>query len=134
MWLFVGGLGVGLAMMPNTVTGMNSVPGRYVAQASAIRSLNRQIAGAFGTAILASLLTAQIGTLGTRAVQATPHLVAGYNMLFSIAMWSIVAALLCALLLPGKAASLELQEQRRREEALADDDTPDADRQWELMD
>ncbi len=47
-WLFMGGFGVGLAMMPNTVIAMNSVHGRYVAQASAVRSLNRQVAASFG--------------------------------------------------------------------------------------
>ena len=118
LWLFVGGLGVGLGMMPNTVVGMNSVPGRYVAQASAVRSLNRQLAGAFGIAVLASLLTARIGTVGVVAREASPRLIAGYNVLFDVAMWTIVCAMLLSLLLPGRTGSLELQERRRHDQGF----------------
>ena len=115
LWLFVSGLGVGLAMMPNTVTAMNSVHGRYLAQASAMRSLNRQLAGAFGTAVLASILTARIGPIGSHAGRPTPQLVDGYNLLFLIGMGLLIAALACATHLPGKAATLALQEERRHD-------------------
>jgi EmrB/QacA subfamily drug resistance transporter len=118
-WLFVGGIGVGLAMMPNTVIAMNSVHGRYVAQASAVRSLNRQIAASLGTAILASILAGRIGAIGAHTGHPTPHLVAGYNDLFIVAMYFTIAALVCACWLPGKAAARALQEERRREGPVA---------------
>jgi DHA2 family multidrug resistance protein len=118
-WLFLGGLGVGLALMPNTVIAMNSVHGRYVAQASAVRSLNRQIAGALGTAALASLLASRIGGIGAHAGQPVPSAVAGYNDLFIVAMFVTLAALGCAVGLPGKRAARALQEERRREGPVA---------------
>ncbi len=114
-WLFVGGVGAGLSMMPNTVAGMNSVASRFVAQASAIRSLNRQLAGAFGTAILASFLASRIGPIGSHAGHPTAHTIAGYNDLFILGMWLLVAAFALALFLPGKRQMLAMQEDRRRE-------------------
>jgi DHA2 family multidrug resistance protein len=119
LWLFLGGLGVGLAMMPNTVIAMNSVHGRYVAQASAVRSLNRQIAASLGTAVLASVLASRIGVIGSHAGKPTPHVLAGYNDLFLIAMYLTIAAIGCALWLPGKHAARALQEERRREGPVA---------------
>jgi EmrB/QacA subfamily drug resistance transporter len=114
-WLFLGGFGVGLAMMPNTVIAMNSVHGRYVAQASAVRSLNRQVAASFGTAILASILASRIGAIGSHAGKPTPAALAGYNDLFIIAMVFAIAAFVCAFWLPGKRGAHALQEERRRE-------------------
>jgi DHA2 family multidrug resistance protein len=119
LWLFVGGLGVGLSMMPNTVIAMNSVHGRYVAQASAVRSLNRQIAASLGTAVLASVLASRIGVIGSHAGKPTPHVLAGYNDLFLIAMYFSIAAFVCALGLPGKRGAQALQEERRREGPVA---------------
>jgi DHA2 family multidrug resistance protein len=120
LWLFVGGLGAGLAMMPNTVAGMNSVSSRLVAQASAVRSLNRQLAGAFGTAILASFLTSRNGPIGSHAGHATASAVAGYNDLFILGMWVLVFTVLLGLFLPGKKQSLAMQEDRRRDMSVND--------------
>jgi DHA2 family multidrug resistance protein len=118
-WLFIGGFGVGLSMMPNTVIAMNSVHGKYVAQASAVRSLNRQVAASLGTAILASILASHIGEIGSHAGKPTPHAIAGYNDLFLIAMYITIVACVCALWLPGKLAARALQEERRREGPVA---------------
>lgn len=50
-------------MMPNTLAAMNALPARYVARASAVRSLNRQVAGSIGVAVLAGLVAARVGTI-----------------------------------------------------------------------
>jgi hypothetical protein len=71
--------------MPNTEIAMNSVHARLVSQASAVRSLNRQVAGALGTAALASILVSRIGPIGSHAGTPTPAVVAGYNDLFLVA-------------------------------------------------
>jgi DHA2 family multidrug resistance protein len=107
--LFVGGLGTGLSVMPNTVVAMNSVHGRYVAQASAVRSLNRQVAGAFGTAAMASILASGSGPVGTDDFGQ----LAGYNELFLIAFVVTLLAFVCAFALPGRRVARELQEARR---------------------
>ena len=39
VWLFISGAGFGLAMMPNTVAGLNSLPGNLIATGSAISTL-----------------------------------------------------------------------------------------------
>jgi EmrB/QacA subfamily drug resistance transporter len=114
-WLFIGGLGMGLAIMPNTVIAMNSVHGRFVSQASAVRSLNRQVAGALGTAALASILESRIGPIGSHAGAPTPAAVAGYNDLFLVAFAVTTAAFLVALVLPGRTGARALQEARRRD-------------------
>jgi DHA2 family multidrug resistance protein len=115
VWLFVGGLGAGLSMMPNTVAGMNSVPGRLVSQAASVRSLQRQIAGALGTAILAAILAAQIDPNHVTSLAARVHGQAAYNDLFLIAMFLLAGCFVVALFLPDKARTLALQEERRRE-------------------
>jgi DHA2 family multidrug resistance protein len=114
-WLFVGGLGMGLAIMPNTVIAMNSVHGRYVSQASAVRSLNRQVAGALGTAALASILQSRIGPIGSHAGAPTAAAVAGYNDLFLVAFAVTLLAMAFALVLPGRSEAPALQEARRRD-------------------
>ncbi len=114
-WLFFGGLGAGLAMMPNTVAGMNAVSFNLVAQASAMRSLNRQLAAAFGTAVLASFLASRSGPIGSHAGHATTAAIAGYNDLFILGMWVLLLAFVLSLFLPGKARTLAVQEERRRE-------------------
>jgi EmrB/QacA subfamily drug resistance transporter len=119
IWLFVGGLGVGLAMMPNTVIAMNSVHGRFVAQASAVRSLNRQVAASLGTAVLASFLASRIGPIGSHAGKPTVSALAGYNDVFLIALAFALGALTCAFWLPGKEAARALQEERRAEGPVA---------------
>ena len=116
-WLFVGGLGVGLSMMPNTVIAMNSVHGRYVAQASAVRSLNRQVAGALGTAG-AGVVPRRRGTgaIGSHAGMPTAEAVAGYNDVFVVAFIVTAIAFLFAFWLPGQRAARALQEARRGDE------------------
>lgn len=49
-------LGMGLAMMPITTAGMNTVPVSQVGRASALNNVSRQIAGSFGIAILTAIM------------------------------------------------------------------------------
>jgi EmrB/QacA subfamily drug resistance transporter len=98
--LFVGGLGTGLAMMPNTVTAMNVLPGRFTAQASAVRSMNRQVAGAMGVAVLASVFESRVGgSTDPATVQSA------YNAVFLCGAAVCVVALLLAFFLPSRAAN-----------------------------
>lgn len=58
MWLMaVRGVGLGLAMMPITTAGMNSVPSHLVARASALQNVIRQVAGSVGITILTTIMT-----------------------------------------------------------------------------
>lgn len=47
---------MGLAMMPITTAGMNSVPVSQVGGASALNNVTRQLAGSFGIAVLTAVM------------------------------------------------------------------------------
>jgi len=49
-------IGMGLAMMPITTAGMNTVPGNLIARASALNNVIRQVAASFGIAILTAIM------------------------------------------------------------------------------
>lgn len=118
--LMVGGLGSGLAIMPNTVAAMNSLPSSRIAQAAAIRSINRQVAGAAGTAVLAGVLVASIGAVSPEGLSTPPSPAvaqAAYNRLFIVMFWILVMAATLGLLLPGRRRMREFQEQRAAEHA-----------------
>lgn len=111
------GTGTGLAMLPNDVAAMNSLPARFVAQASVVRSLNRQIWAAMGTAMLAALvvmqLTRVVPTERTRAsVLAAQD---AYNDVFLIAFFLTLVGMVLALFLPGRALTQKHQMERRVE-------------------
>lgn len=122
LWLVVAGVGLGLTLIPNTVAAMNSLPTRFVAQAAAVRSVNRQIFGAMGTAVFAAVLVASLGTVSPGDVAALGPLEdvqAAYNRVFIGSFWMQVAAAALALLLPGRRQTLEHQAARRAEEPHA---------------
>ena len=50
-------------MMPNSVTGLNALPGRFVAQATAVRQLNVRVMASFGVAALPTILAIQLGDM-----------------------------------------------------------------------
>lgn len=54
--LMLRGVGMGMTMMPVTTTAMDSIPPHQLARASALQNVLRQIFGAFGTGMFASLL------------------------------------------------------------------------------
>jgi EmrB/QacA subfamily drug resistance transporter len=112
--LVIQGLGTGLAMIPGTVAAMNSLPGRFVAQATAVNSLNRQLAGAVSVAVLAAVLVGELGAVAP----VNPDVAeaqAAYNGIFLVAFWVIVATVVAALFLPGRRRMREHQADRARE-------------------
>lgn len=121
--LVIQGLGFGLAMMPNSVTGLNSLPRRFVAQASAVRQLNVRVAASFGVAVLATVVAMQMGAvspagpndIGAAAVQDA------YNTVFlSVSALAAVAAFLGAFL-PGPKRNRQILADRTREQEMVVD-------------
>lgn len=109
------GLGTGLAMMPNTLAAMDSVTANLVAQASSVRSLNRQIAGALSVAVLTSVVVARLGVL--EASGSDPQLAQqAYNQVFLIATFSAAAAFVASFWLPGKEETTRLRSVRSSEQ------------------
>lgn len=120
MYLMLQGAGTGFALMPNTVAAMNALPNRWVSRASAVRSLNRQIAGSMGVAVLVSVVVAQAGALTGAAGAGAGVLQAAYNDAFRVALVGVVAALALGAFLPGRAAARRAQQERAQEYAELD--------------
>ena len=117
--LFVSGVGTGLAMMPNVVAAMNSLPARFVSQASALRALNRQLSRAVGTAVLAAVIVSQLGTIAPRTTD--PAVIAraqdSYNEVFAISVVALVLAVALAFFLPDRERMRHYQRERAQEHA-----------------
>ena len=115
--LLVQGLGTGLMRIPLNVAGMNALPNRYITQGAALRSLNRQVAGALGTAVLAAVVIVQVGTIAPDVTTAeeVASAQAAYNRVFLLASVLVVPALAGAAALPGRRQMRDLQAQRAAE-------------------
>ena len=121
LWLVVAGVGLGLTLTPNNVTAMNSLPSRFVAQAAAVKAVNRQVFGAMGTAVFAAMLVATLGTVSPESLVGLPpidEVQASYNRVFIGSFWMQVVAAVLALALPGRRGALADQAARRAEEPL----------------
>jgi DHA2 family multidrug resistance protein len=112
------GLGNGLAMMPMMVAAMNSVPGRFVAPAAAVRSLNRQIAGALGIAVLSTIVASQIGSISAVNVTgiSVPSIQNAYNLVFWIGFAGLVGCFILCFFLPNQEKTREMQLARLKEQ------------------
>ena len=110
---FAQGAGMGLSVMPNAVAALNSLANRFVSQATAVRSLNRSVTGAFGVAFMASVVSTRIGGLSNVSDVAAAQ--SAYNTVFLVAAAGLGAALLLATRMPGRAGTKALHEARREE-------------------
>lgn len=97
------GLGFGLCALPGVVVAMNALPARYVAQASALRSLISQVAGATTVAVLSAVVAARLGS-GTPTLERSQN---AYDTAFLIASIGLFLALLCSLCFPARPVDAE---------------------------
>ncbi len=118
IWMFISGVGFGIAMMPNTVTGMNALPSRLIATGSATRQLCRQVSGSIAVAGLTAVVASRLGGhVAYTGVQSLATAQSAYNDVFVWGFWFLVATIGVAVFLPGKKVALELHEARRTEQA-----------------
>lgn len=117
--LLLQGLGSGLMRIPVNVTGMNALANRDITQGAALRSLNRQVAGALAVAVLAALLTVQLGEIAPEVTTAAEvaEAQAAYNSLFRVAFGFVLAALAASVFMPGRRRMRQLQAERADEYA-----------------
>ena len=110
MWLvvtYVAGSGIGAAMvaMPATLLSLSAVVRRLRTQASAVRNLTGRVSGALGTAVIASVIVSDVGSL--TELDTEPGLLAtaqrAYNRGFAVAT---------VIMLAGVAVSLGLKNRR----------------------
>lgn len=113
------GFGFGLSMMPNSVTGLNALPNRLVAQATAVRQLNVRVTASFGVALLATILAIQLGDMSMTGSEVVGSVAAqdAYNTVFFVAAFSAGIATILAFFLPGKERNRQLQSERAAEYA-----------------
>jgi EmrB/QacA subfamily drug resistance transporter len=116
------GFGFGFSMMPNSVTGLNALPSRFVAPATSVRQLNVRVMASFGVALLATILAAQLGDLATTGGEVAGSAVAqsAYNTVFGVTAISAGVATVLALFLPGKERNRQLQAERAAEYSAAE--------------
>jgi MFS family permease len=122
--LTIGGIGLGLSMMPTTVAALLALPNRMAAEASSLRTLSRQIAGSLGVAVLSTVIATRLAGI-TRPPTAPADIAtaqSAYNVVFLIATVSCVLSLLAALALPSAAETHRLQALRADE--VDDNDEP----------
>ncbi len=114
--LILVGVGQGLVFIPTTVATMNSLPSRLVSQASVANSLNRQIGGAVGVAVLSAVAVANLGSVApdpaTVDVDAAQ---AAYNRVFLVSAGVAVACAVAGGMLPGRRRTIEDHRARTAE-------------------
>ncbi len=108
------GLGFGFSMMPNSVTGLNALPQRFVAQATAVRQLNTRVAASFGVAVLATIVATQMG--GEVSSAGTASAQSAYGTVFVIATGVAAVGVVLGAFLPNSERNRELQTERAEED------------------
>jgi EmrB/QacA subfamily drug resistance transporter len=116
------GVGLGLSFVPMTMAATTGVPPHEAGLASGLVNTSRQVGGAVGLAIMATVATS--AARGHDATAAA-HLVAltnGYDRAFALAAAALVIGAALALLLPGR-----VRTAREPEEAFDQNTGEDAD-------
>jgi EmrB/QacA subfamily drug resistance transporter len=95
------GAGFGLSFAPMTIGGTAGIPPQQAGLASGLLTASRQVGGAIGLAVAATVASA------VHARSAAPHavaaaLTAGYDRAFAVSAAALAAGALTALLLPGR--------------------------------
>jgi len=113
--LVVRGLGLGTVLIPLMTVSMTGLSHDEIPQATMISRISQQVGGAFGTAVLAVVLTTMIDGATSQA-----DAVAAFHVTFWIATGVAVLALLASLILPGREPDeLSLEEVEIAEAAPA---------------
>jgi DHA2 family multidrug resistance protein len=120
--LVLQGFGFGFSMMPNSVTGLNALPGRFVAQATSVRQLNVRVMASFGVALLATILAIRLNGMATTGAAVADSAIAqdAYNTVFLTMAVSAALAAVLGLFLPGRERNRQLQVDRAAEFSAAD--------------
>jgi EmrB/QacA subfamily drug resistance transporter len=116
-YLAIGGVGLGLSMMPTTVAALLALPNRMAAEASSLRTLSRQVSGSLGVAVLSTVIATRLAGIARPPTAPADIATAqsAYNVVFAIGAASCVLALIAAFGLPGGAATRRLQALRDAE-------------------
>jgi EmrB/QacA subfamily drug resistance transporter len=118
------GLGIGMSFVPMTFSATAGVPPHEAGLASGLINTTRQVGGALGLAVMATIAT----TIATNHLASTHHvasaLTAGYRAAFAIAGGGLVIGALLALALPKLSAATASQPVVALEEVLEEAGEP----------
>ena len=95
------GFGMGMALVPNMVAGMNALDNRFLARASSVRVLMLQFAASISIAAFAGLVTGQVGSVVGDASTTPGALQSAYNRAFLVALIAVVVAAVLSFWLPN---------------------------------
>ena len=89
-WLVARGCAMGMVMMPSMTAGLNAVPLRLMSRASAMSNVMRQVFGAFGTALVVTILQQrQTFHAAMLSQMVTPENLPLQQLVSSVQQWSI---------------------------------------------
>jgi DHA2 family multidrug resistance protein len=90
MWLAARGCAMGLVMMPSMTAGLNAVPLPLMSRASSMSNVMRQVFGAFGTAIVVTVLqTRQTFHTAMLAQTVTPQNLPLQQLMSTAQQWAV---------------------------------------------
>jgi EmrB/QacA subfamily drug resistance transporter len=101
------GLGLGMSFVPMTLAATTGVPPHEAGLASGLINTTRQIGGALGLALMATVAANAAGHRGAGRVAVDRALTSGYTEAFAIAGAGLVVGALLAFLLPAPAPVTE---------------------------
>jgi len=93
-------VGATFVILPSTIAALDAMPPRFAGQVAMVRSMVRQVSAAFGVAVLASLLRADIGDRAAEHASSAAEVQQAYNRVF---LWMTVlgvGTVIAALFLP----------------------------------
>jgi DHA2 family multidrug resistance protein len=94
LWLAARGCAMGLVMMPSMTAGLNAVPMHLMSRASSMTNVMRQVFGAFGTAIVVTILQLRQTFHGAMLSQTvTPENLPLQQLMASAQQWGAVQGL-----------------------------------------
>jgi EmrB/QacA subfamily drug resistance transporter len=90
LWMAERGMAMGLVMMPAMTAGLNAVPLQLMSRASSLSNVMRQVFGAFGTAVVVTILqTRQTFHTATLSQTATPDNIPLQQALAAAQAWGL---------------------------------------------
>jgi EmrB/QacA subfamily drug resistance transporter len=109
--------GMGLSMVPLTVAATSGVDRSEAGLASGLLTTTRQVGGALGLAVLATISTDRFAALTRQHVARAVAATSGYDRAFAVCAFIALGGALLALTLPGRAAHVAAVERSAREHA-----------------
>ncbi|MFP3991500.1 MFS transporter [Streptomyces sp. E11-3] len=101
------GVGEGLILTASTSAATSGLPGHHAGLGSGLLNTTRQLGGALGLVVLVAIATARTKSEAAQGVPFPEALAPGYSLAFLFSSGFLLAGLLAAFLVPGRAREAE---------------------------